>query len=57
MKNIVDSVWKDEPAEDLTEQALLLVLIALASVTAMKGLATAIRGVYNPAPSDPVITS
>jgi len=57
MKNIVDSVWKDEPAEDLTEQALLLVLIALASVTAMKGLATAIQGVYNAAPSDPAITS
>jgi len=57
MKNLLGEAWQDDPAEDLTEQALLLVLIALASVTAMKGLATAIRGVYNPAPSDPAITS
>jgi len=40
-------LWKEESGQDLTEYALLLVLIALAAVTAMKGLANAISNVYN----------
>jgi hypothetical protein len=56
MKNLVNGIWKGKPKEDLTEQALLLVLVALVSVTAMKGLASAVHAIYNTAPADPAIT-
>jgi len=49
MKDLLLRLWKDESGQDLTEYALLLVLIALAAITAMSGLATAIRTVYNTA--------
>jgi pilus assembly protein Flp/PilA len=40
-------LWHEDEGQDLTEYALLMVLIALAAVTAMKGLATAIETVFN----------
>lgn len=49
MKSLFLRLWKDESGQDLTEYALLLVLIALAAITAMKGLAVAIETVYNTA--------
>ena len=49
MKDLLLRLWKDESGQDLTEYALLLVLIALAAITAMSGLATAIKTVYNTA--------
>jgi pilus assembly protein Flp/PilA len=49
MKNLLKRLWKEESGQDLTEYALLLVLIALVAVTALKGLATAINNVYNAA--------
>jgi pilus assembly protein Flp/PilA len=47
MKRLMVSLWKDESGQDLTEYALLLVLIALAAITAVKGLATNIETVFN----------
>jgi Flp pilus assembly pilin Flp len=52
MKNLVMRLWHDEAGQDLTEYALLMVLIALASIVAMKGLATAISNVYGNAASN-----
>jgi Flp pilus assembly pilin Flp len=52
MKNLVMRLWHDEAGQDLTEYALLMVLIALASIVAMKGLATAISNVYSNAASN-----
>jgi pilus assembly protein Flp/PilA len=49
MKDLLLRLWKDESGQDLTEYALLLVLIALAAITAMSTLATAIKTVYNTA--------
>jgi Flp pilus assembly pilin Flp len=49
MKSLFLRLWKDESGQDLTEYALLLVLIALAAITAMQGLAVAIEKVYNQA--------
>jgi pilus assembly protein Flp/PilA len=43
MKDLLKRLWKEEEGQDLTEYALLVVLIALAAITAMKGLATAIE--------------
>jgi len=47
MKQLFIRLWKDEAGQDLTEYALLIVLIALAAITAVKGLATAIATVFN----------
>ena len=46
MKSLLKRLWQEESGQDLTEYALLLVLIALVAVTALQGLATAINGVY-----------
>lgn len=46
-KNIWTRLWKEEQGQDLTEYALLLVLIALAAVAAMQSLASNISGVFS----------
>jgi pilus assembly protein Flp/PilA len=57
MKNLVNRLWKDESGQDLTEYALLLVLVALVAVAALQGLATAINKVYSTAASDLAVTT
>ncbi len=52
MKALLWRLWHDEAGQDLTEYALLMVLIALASVAAMKGLAGAISNIYSNAASN-----
>jgi pilus assembly protein Flp/PilA len=42
-------LWADEEGQDLTEYALLVVLLALAAVTGINSLATAINGVFTSA--------
>jgi pilus assembly protein Flp/PilA len=49
MKNLLMKLWKDEGGQDLTEYALLLVLLVLAAVTSLGSLATAINTVFNTA--------
>ena len=44
---LLKRLWIEESGQDLTEYALLLVLIALAAVTAMGTLAKAINNVFN----------
>jgi pilus assembly protein Flp/PilA len=46
MKKLLSRLWQEEEGQDLTEYALLVVLIALAAVGAMKGLATAISTTF-----------
>jgi pilus assembly protein Flp/PilA len=52
MKNLMIRLWKEEEGQDLTEYALLLTLVALATVTTIKSLATAINGVFTGAVSN-----
>ena len=40
-------LWRDEAGHDLTEYALLMVLVALAAVLTMGSLATAIKNVFS----------
>jgi pilus assembly protein Flp/PilA len=40
-------LWKEEEGQDLTEYALLLVLIALAAITVMSNLGSAINVVFS----------
>jgi pilus assembly protein Flp/PilA len=49
MKTILARLWKEEQAQDLTEYALLLVLVALAAIGALTPLATAINAVFSTA--------
>jgi len=49
MKNVLRRLWVEEEGQDLTEYALLVVLLALAAITGMKSLATAINGVFTAA--------
>jgi len=45
-------LWSNEEAQDLTEYALLLVLISLAAITSMGSLATAINTAFSTAASN-----
>jgi pilus assembly protein Flp/PilA len=47
MKNLLKRLWKEESGQDLTEYALLLVLIALVSIAALQGLANGISDIYS----------
>ena len=49
MKNLLMRLWKEQEGQDLTEYALLLVLLSLAAVGSLSGLATAINGVFGKA--------
>jgi pilus assembly protein Flp/PilA len=46
MKAMLRRLWREEEGQDLTEYALLLVLLVLAAVTSLNALATAINGVF-----------
>ena len=46
MKKMMMRLWKEEEGQDLTEYALLLTLIALATVLAMQSLAAAISNAF-----------
>jgi len=47
MKNFFARLWKEEEGQDLTEYALLLVLIALAAIVVMSDLGSAINKVFS----------
>jgi Flp pilus assembly pilin Flp len=40
-------LWNDEKGQDLTEYALLLVLVALVAIAVMKGLGGSIRSAFS----------
>jgi pilus assembly protein Flp/PilA len=46
MKDLFVRLWKEEDGQDLTEYALLLVLLALAATATLNTLATAIKAVF-----------
>ncbi len=46
MKNTLRRLWREEEAQDLTEYALLLVLISLVAVASMQTVGTAVSNVF-----------
>ena len=52
MKNLLMRLWHEEEGQDLTEYALLVVLLALAAIVAMKSLGSAISNVFSNAASN-----
>jgi len=51
MRNMLRHLWQDEKAQDLTEYALLMVLIALVAISTMQTLGSAISNVFSNAAS------
>jgi pilus assembly protein Flp/PilA len=49
MKRLLVRLWKEEEGQDLTEYALLLVLLSLAAIATLGTLADAINSVFNKA--------
>ena len=49
MKNLMIRLWKEEEGQDLTEYALLLVLLSLAAIATLGTLASAINSVFKAA--------
>jgi Flp pilus assembly pilin Flp len=47
MRDLAARLWKEEEAQDLTEYALLLVLLSLAAIGSLSTIATAINGVFS----------
>ena len=47
MKKVLVRLWREEEGQDLTEYALLLVLLSLAAVAFLGALATAINNVFS----------
>ena len=47
MKRLLNRLWTEDAGQDLTEYALLVVLIALAAIAAVSQFAAAIAGVFN----------
>jgi Flp pilus assembly pilin Flp len=45
--NFLKKLWKEEDGQDLTEYALLLVLVALAAIGSLGTLATAINNTFS----------
>jgi pilus assembly protein Flp/PilA len=52
MKMILARLWKEEEGQDLTEYALLLVLVALAAIGSLSVLAGAINNTFSNAASN-----
>jgi len=52
MKALALRLWRDENGQDLTEYALLLVLIALGAVASLNSVATAIDNIFSNAAAD-----
>ncbi len=46
VKSLLVRLWKEEEGQDLTEYALLLVLLVLAAIGSLSTLAIAVNGVF-----------
>jgi pilus assembly protein Flp/PilA len=57
MRQVLKRLWKEEDGQDLTEYALLVVLIALAAITAMNTLAAGIVQVFTNAAANITTTT
>ncbi|MBI3670386.1 MAG: Flp family type IVb pilin [Acidobacteria bacterium] len=51
VRELIRRLWREEQGQDLTEYALLMVLVALAALTSMKTLANTVSNVFSNAAS------
>jgi pilus assembly protein Flp/PilA len=52
MSQLLLRLWREQEGQDLTEYALLLVLLSLAAIATLGTLASAINSVFNQAASN-----
>ncbi len=52
MSDLLKRLWQEEEGQDLTEYALLLVLIALVAIVAMKSFGSAVSNTFSNAASN-----
>ncbi len=52
MKQIIKKLWQEEEGQDLTEYALLLVLVSLVAIATMQTLGSSISTVFANAASN-----
>ena len=52
MKKLLQRLWHEEEGQDLVEYALLLVLMSLAAIGSIGGLATAVNTTFSKAASN-----
>jgi pilus assembly protein Flp/PilA len=57
MKAMFLRLWKEEEGQDLTEYALLLVLLSLAAIASLSTLANAINSVFSQAATNLTTTT
>jgi pilus assembly protein Flp/PilA len=57
VKQIIKKLWQEEEGQDLTEYALLLVLVALVAIATMQTLGSTISTVFANAASNLVTAS
>lgn len=57
MLETLKRLWKEEDGQDLTEYALLLVLISLVAVTAIQGMGSAVSDTFSNAASNLTIAT
>ena len=47
MRMVLRRLWKEEEGQDLTEYGLLLMFIALVSITVVQGLGSVVKNVFS----------
>ncbi|HET7214501.1 MAG TPA: Flp family type IVb pilin [Terriglobia bacterium] len=52
MRELCEKVWRDEQGQDLTEYALILVLVSLVAVAILRSVGTAVYNTYSDASSN-----
>jgi pilus assembly protein Flp/PilA len=52
VSKLLKRLWQEDEGQDLTEYALLLVLIALVAIVAMKGFGSAVSSTFSNAASN-----
>ena len=57
MKNLLVRLWNEQEGQDLTEYALLLVLLSLAAIASLSTLANAINSVFSSAATNLTATT
>ena len=57
MKKLLMRLWREEEGQDLVEYGLLIVLVGLAAVASMKGLASSVSTLFSSAATSLTSTS
>lgn len=57
MKDLLKRLWQEEEGQDLVEYGLLIVLVGLAAIASMKGLASSVSAIFSSAATSLTSTS